>query len=117
MLVHLRKRQNIVGIFYGHLGVFVSPSHCSIDIAWREGFTAKMLPGISAEDCLLTDLDIDPVILGCLMYEATDLLVRNKSLVPSSHSIVFHIQTSFCLYRHGGFDDKVSTRSQDTCDL
>ena len=91
MLLHLRKGQNVVGVFYGHPGVFVSPSHRSIDIARREGFTAKMLPGISAEDCLFADLNIDPAIPGCLTYEATDLLFRNKPLVPSSHLIVFQV--------------------------
>jgi hypothetical protein len=91
MLLHLRKGQNVVGVFYGHPGVFVSPSHRSIDIARREGFTAKMLPGISAEDCLFADLNIDPAIPGCLTYEATDLLVRNKPLVPSSHLIVYQV--------------------------
>ena len=89
--MHVRKGQNVVGVFYGHPGVFVSPSHRSIEIARMEGFTAKMLPGISAEDCLFADLNIDPAIPGCLTYEATDLLVRKKPFVPSGHLIVYQV--------------------------
>src|SRR5205085_11822477 len=44
--------------FYGHPGVFVYPSHESIRRARSEGFSAKMLPGISAEDCLFADMGI-----------------------------------------------------------
>lgn len=91
MLMHLRKGQNVVGVFYGHPGVFVSPSHRSIAIARKEGYTAKMLPGISAEDCLFADLGIDPSIPGCLTYEATDMLIRNKPLNSSSHLILFQV--------------------------
>jgi len=31
-----------------------------------------MLPGISAEDCLVADLGIDPASSGCQSYEAND---------------------------------------------
>jgi Tetrapyrrole (Corrin/Porphyrin) Methylases len=89
--MHVRKGENVVGLFYGHPGVFVSPSHRSIDLAREEGYTATMLPGISAEDCLFADLGIDPSIPGCLTYEATDMLIRNKPLVPSSHLIVYQV--------------------------
>ena len=47
-LAQVRKGQNVVGVFHSHPGVFVSPSHRSIQIAQKEGFTAKMLPGITA---------------------------------------------------------------------
>jgi hypothetical protein len=37
-----------------------------------DGFDAVMLPGISAEDCLFADLGIDPGMIGCQSFEATD---------------------------------------------
>lgn len=89
--MHVRKGENVVGVFYGHPGVFVSPSHRTIDIAHREGYTAKMLPGVSAEDCLFADLNIDPSVPGCMTYEATDLLIRKKPLNPASHLIIFQV--------------------------
>jgi len=81
----------VVGVFYGHPGVFVSPSHRTIAIARDEGYIATMLPGVSAEDCLYADLDIDPSSSGCVTYEATDLLLSNRTLVPSSHLILYQV--------------------------
>jgi hypothetical protein len=80
-----------VGVFYGHPGVFVSPSHRAIGIAQREGIEAYMLPGISAEDCLFADLGIDPSFTGCQTYEATDLLLRDRPISPHSHLIVWQV--------------------------
>ena len=54
--------------------VFVQPSHESIAIARLEGFSARMLPGISAEDCLFADIGLDPGKDGCQSFEATDFL-------------------------------------------
>jgi hypothetical protein len=39
-----------------------------------------MLPGISTEDCLVADLGIDPASSGCQSYEATDFLVRRRTI-------------------------------------
>jgi precorrin-6B methylase 1 len=91
MLRHVRKGENVVGVFYGHPGVFVSPSHRAIAIAREEGHIANMLPGISAEDCLYADLNVDPSSAGCLTYEATDLLLSNRPLVASSHLILYQV--------------------------
>jgi hypothetical protein len=62
MLRYVRAGHNVIGIFYGHPGVFVSPAHRAIAIAREEGFKAKMLLGISAEDVLFTDLGVDPAV-------------------------------------------------------
>jgi hypothetical protein len=91
MLMHLREGKIVVGVFYGHPGVFVSPTHRTINIALKEGYAATMLPGISAEDCLFADLNIDPSHPGCLTYEATDLLVAKRLLIPSSRLILFQV--------------------------
>jgi uncharacterized protein YabN with tetrapyrrole methylase and pyrophosphatase domain len=77
--------------FYGHPGVFVYPSHEAIRIARSEGYIVKMLPGISAEDCLFADLGIDPSKCGCQSYEATDFLIRSRKFDPSSSLILWQI--------------------------
>ena len=79
MLNSVRAGKLTVGILYGHPGVFVNPSHRAIYIARSEGYFAKMLPGISAEDCLYADLGIDPATTGCSMFEAS-LLIQDKHL-------------------------------------
>lgn len=91
MLNKVRSGQNVVGLFYGHPGVFVSPSHRAIKVAREEGYQARMLPGISAEDCLYADLGVDPGIRGLVTYEATDLLQSNRPLNPGSDLILWQV--------------------------
>jgi hypothetical protein len=76
---------------YGHPGVFVYPTHESIRRARAEGFSAKMLPGISSEDCLFADLGVDPGIGGCQSYEATDFMINNRVIDPTSSVVLWQI--------------------------
>jgi uncharacterized protein YabN with tetrapyrrole methylase and pyrophosphatase domain len=76
---------------YGHPGVFVYPSHESIRRARAEGFEARMLPGISSEDCLFADLGVDPGITGCQSYEATDFLLNGRVIDPTSSVVLWQI--------------------------
>jgi uncharacterized protein YabN with tetrapyrrole methylase and pyrophosphatase domain len=76
---------------YGHPGVFVYPSHESIRRARAEGYPARMLPGISAEDCLFADLGVDPGIYGCQSYEATDFLANGRRIDPTSSVVLWQI--------------------------
>jgi hypothetical protein len=39
-----------------------------------------MLPGVSAVDCLFADLGLDPGRRGCLTFDATDFLVRQRAV-------------------------------------
>ncbi|KAF8735111.1 hypothetical protein AX14_002725 [Amanita brunnescens Koide BX004] len=91
MLREVRLGYNVMGIFYGHPGVFVSPSHTAITRARKEGFKAKMLPGISAADCMYADLGFDPSKYGCMTYEATELLLKTRTLDPSVINIIWQV--------------------------
>ncbi|WP_053067835.1 SAM-dependent methyltransferase [Xenorhabdus khoisanae] len=91
MLRALRQGKYVVGVFYGHPGVFVNPSHRAIAIAKEEGFRAEMLAGISAEDNLFADIGIDPSLHGCQTLEATDLLLRKRILLTDSHVVIFQV--------------------------
>lgn len=91
MLREVRKGYYVVGVFYGHPGVFVNPSHRAISIARSEGHYATMLPGVSAEDCLYAELGFDPSRPGCQTVEATDLLLRNRDLMIDSHVVIFQV--------------------------
>jgi uncharacterized protein YabN with tetrapyrrole methylase and pyrophosphatase domain len=92
-LEYVRDGLNVCVIYYGHPGVFVDASHQSIKQARSEGYTARMLPGISAEDCLFADLGIDPGRYGCQSFEATDFLLRRLKFNTSSHLILWQIGT------------------------
>jgi hypothetical protein len=75
---------------YGHPGVLAVAPHEMIRRARAEGFIARMLPAISAEDCLFADLGVDQVG-GCSSYEATDFLLNTRSVDPASHLILWQI--------------------------
>lgn len=76
---------------YGHPGVFAYPTHEAIRRAKSEGISARMLPGISAEDCLFADLGIDPATHGCQSYEATDFLINRRQIDPTSALVLWQI--------------------------
>src|SRR6266700_5714918 len=64
ILAEVRSGKYVCALFYGHPGVFVTPSHNAIELARREGYDAVMLPAVSAEDCLYADLGVDPSMPG-----------------------------------------------------
>lgn len=91
MLKAVREGQKVLGIFYGHPGVFVSPSRRALAIAREEGYEAKMLPGVSAEDYMYSDLEFDPATHGCCAYEATHLLLKNISLDTTINNVIWQV--------------------------
>jgi uncharacterized protein YabN with tetrapyrrole methylase and pyrophosphatase domain len=91
ILAAVRRGGDVCAAFYGHPGVFVSPSHEAVRRAREEGYPARMLPGISAEDCLFADLGINPGERGCQSYEATELLLRRHRIDPTASLIVWQI--------------------------
>lgn len=91
IMSEVRSGRYVCAVFYGHPGVFVTPSHNAVELARREGYQAEMLPGISAEDCLYADLGVDPSIPGLQIFEATDLLLRQRRIDPSLNMILFQV--------------------------
>lgn len=80
ILLEVRGGRRVCAAFYGHPGVFAQVAHDAIEIARREGFRARMQPGISAEDCLYADLGIDPGRTGCQHFEATQFLCCDRRI-------------------------------------
>jgi len=104
MLAPVRRGRRVCAAFYGHPGVFVDPSHEAIRRARGEGLAARMLPGISAEDCLFADLGLDPGENGCQSFEATDFLIHRRRFDPRSLLVVWQIGAIGVLtYREGLF--------------
>jgi len=93
--------------FYGHPGVFAFPAHEAIHRVRARGIYARMLPGISAEDCLFADLGLDPAWTGCQSFEATDFLLFGRTFDPRSSLILWQVgvigDTSF---QANGYDYK-----------
>src|SRR5215467_11549760 len=93
ILDHVRRGLDVCAVFYGHPGVFVAPSHEVVRRAREVGFPARMLPGVSAEDCLFADLGVDPARFGCQSYEATDFLVRPRAIDTSTTLVLWQVGT------------------------
>lgn len=91
LLAPVRQEKDVCAAFYGHPGVFVYSSHEAVRRARAEGFRARMLPGISAEDCLFADLEVDPAAQGCQSFEATDFLIRSRVFDPHSALVLWQI--------------------------
>lgn len=91
ILSFVREGLEVCAAFYGHPGVFVYPSHEAVRRAREEGFTARMLPAVSSEDCLFADLGVDPAESGCQSFEATDFLIRRRKFDPHSPLILWQI--------------------------
>lgn len=91
MLAPLQAGRQVCAAFYGHPGVFATPGHEAIRRAREAGFQARMLPAISAEDCLFADLEIDPGQLGCQSYEASHFLLRERRFDPDSLLVLWQI--------------------------
>jgi precorrin-6B methylase 1 len=91
VLAAVRRGRRVVLVLYGHPGVFAQPTHAAVRRAREEGFDARMLPGISAEDCLFADLGVDPGERGCQSFEATDFLLRRRRFDPCSALVLWQI--------------------------
>jgi hypothetical protein len=91
MMRPVREGKTVCSVFYGHPGVFVTPTHEAIKVARAEGYSARMLPGVSASDCLYADVGFNPSEAGIQFYEATDILVYNRILHPENNVVLWQI--------------------------
>lgn len=91
VMARVRTGASVCFALYGHPGVFVNPSHAAIRQARAEGFEARMLAAVSAQDCLFADLGVDPSTDGCLSFEATDFVARLRAADPSVGLILWQI--------------------------
>ena len=91
MMQGVRSGKKVVGAFYGHPGVFAWAPHEVIRQARKEGYTARMEPGISAEDCLYADLNIDPGAVGIAHYEASQFMFYQRRFDPSAVLVLWQV--------------------------
>ena len=80
MIWHVQQGKEVVVVMYGHPGVFVNPTFVAIEEVSALGYPTQMLPGVSAEDCLIADLQVDPAAYGLQTYEATYFLTRRVTI-------------------------------------
>ena len=88
----VRSGAHVCVACYGHPGVLVDISRLITVAAKQEGFGCRILPGISALDCLYAEVGLDPGRDGCMEYDATDFLVYRR---------VFSVETPLVLMQPG----------------
>jgi hypothetical protein len=91
ILVYVQAGRRVCVAFYGHPGIGVDPTHMIMARARTDGFTARVLPGISADACLFADLEIDPLDAGYQGYEASTFIARRPRIDTSSGLILWQI--------------------------
>ena len=87
----VRAGKRTCAAFYGHPGIFVFPAHEAMLTAKAEGFPAEMKAAVSAEDCLFSDLGIDPGRVGCQSFEVTDFLIHERKFDTDSLLVLWQI--------------------------
>ena len=89
ILEKLAQVRQLCVVVYGHPTVLAQSGLAAALQAQEWGAEVKVLPGISAADCLFADLMVDPGRAGCQFFEAPDLLVYQRKLDPSQHLIIW----------------------------
>jgi precorrin-6B methylase 1 len=87
----LSQGNNVCAVFYGSPAWLTQPAHLAVRGARERGYRARMLPGISAVECLLAELGIDPGEHGLHVYEATNFLVRSFPHNPHAHLVLCQV--------------------------
>jgi len=87
----VHQGRNTCVVAYGHPGVFVTPTHAVMRQLQEEGYPVRMLPGISAEACLIADLGVDPAEHGWQSFEATSFLFTQQSIAPTAALILWQV--------------------------
>ena len=91
ILAEVRAGKRVCAVFYGHPGVYVQPSHEAVRRAREETFEARMLPAVSAEDCLVADLGVDPGEQGWQSWEATRFLLHGFRPDPTAGLVLWQV--------------------------
>jgi uncharacterized protein YabN with tetrapyrrole methylase and pyrophosphatase domain len=91
VIASMLPEETICFVLYGHPCVFALPAIYIDEKLDKSKCDFKILPGISAEDCLYADLMIDPGQKGCQSYEATDFLIYQRKVDVRSHLILWQV--------------------------
>lgn len=78
-------------VFYGHPTFFADSALNAVRKIKKDGGEAIILPAISAQDCLFSDLEIDPGEQGCFSIEATELVLFERYIDVRAHLILWQV--------------------------
>lgn len=78
-------------VFYGHPTVFADSALNAVRQIKKDGGDAIILPAVSTQDCLFSDLEIDPGDQGCFSIEATELVLFERCIDIHAHVILWQV--------------------------
>jgi len=81
----------VCAVLYGHPGVSALPGHRAVARVRAAGLPARMLPAVSALDCLFAELGVDPTTSGLQTYEATYFFVRRPAVDPHATLVLLQV--------------------------
>jgi tetrapyrrole methylase family protein / MazG family protein len=110
ILEAVNAAQHVCVVLEGHPVVFAKPALDAVRQASTAGYVTRILPGISAEDYLFAELQIDPGAVGCLSYEATDFLIHKRVFDGYSHLILWQVSVIGLLGHCPDYDHKPGTQ-------
>jgi uncharacterized protein YabN with tetrapyrrole methylase and pyrophosphatase domain len=106
ILEAVEKLQHVCVVFYGHPSLFSQSGLDAVIEAKNKGYDARILPAISAEDCLLADLLIDTGLAGVQSFEASDLLLHQRKFDTNCHLILWQVDAIGNLGHDKDIDNK-----------
>jgi hypothetical protein len=87
VLTHVRRGEKVCVALYGHPTVGCDPTQMILVRGRRDGFSVRILPGISSDACLYADLGIDPMRQGIQAYEAS-VFVQSRPRIDTRTPIL-----------------------------
>jgi hypothetical protein len=88
MLDHIRAGLAICLAYHGRSALNAQVVREAIALSRAEKFRSAIVPGVSALDCLFSDLGVDPLRNGCQIFGAEHLLEHRRLPDPSAALIV-----------------------------
>ncbi|WP_412755549.1 SAM-dependent methyltransferase [Legionella longbeachae] len=86
-----KKTSILCVVFYGHPTVFADSALNAVRQIKKDGGEAIILPAVSTQDCLFSDLEIDPGDQGCFSIEATELVLFERRIDAHAHLILWQV--------------------------
>lgn len=85
------ERPPVTFALYGHPLIYSYPPFLIREMAGLLGLSVKVVPGVSAMDCIFADLFVDPSMNGIQMFEATEMLLRGRLLQTDVAALIWQI--------------------------
>jgi hypothetical protein len=87
----VRAGASTCAAYYGHPGMFVEATHRTIRQLRREGYPARMVPGVSADGCFYADALVNPGDDGIQSFEASRFLFFREPWNPRSGLLLWQV--------------------------